>query len=87
LQNESRSRSRNVLQERKQDPVIRTYTRLQKQLQLKQHKKSIDKSVNFRENPKRSVTHFESPLRRRLRDAEEGILRTLDGKLSGHGMF
>jgi hypothetical protein len=38
----------------------------------------IDTNVYKRENPRRNVTHYESPPRRRLREDEDDILRTLD---------
>jgi hypothetical protein len=45
---------------------------------LKQHKKNIDTHVFKRENPRRNVMHYESPPRRRLREEEDEILKTLD---------
>lgn len=58
-----------------QIPTIKTYNTISQRLKIKQHLIEIDQTNNRRENPKRDVTHFESPPRRRLREDEDAILK------------
>lgn len=63
-----------------EDPVIRTYTRLQKQLQNKQRKFQTGKKSKNDNHPKARVIQYESPNMRRLRETETEILKTYETK-------